>query len=336
MDKSRLCFAACFIFFILYCFASMWFYFLFTPAISQDGGVIYYLRPGTTKKALVLDLSQRGVIKHPTLFSWYIYMQKNTHLKAGEYQLLKGATPVTIWQQMTRGTGLVYHPFTIIPGWTFAQLRYALTQADALRQVAQTLTDKQIMLYLGYPNGLPEGQFFPDTYYYTRGVSDLIVLQRAFILMQKKLKMAWQKRASDLPYLSEYQVLIAASLIEKEAHLSAERPIIAGVLVNRLRRHMLLQFDPTVIYGLGQRYDGKIRKQNLQENTAYNTYRHKGLPPTPIAMPSLDSIQATLHPEQHHYLYFVARGDGGHQFSTTLSEHNIAIMMISKQSKGKK
>jgi UPF0755 protein len=186
------------------------------------------------------------------------------------------------------------------------------------------------MLHLGAANLKPEGEFFPETYYFTKGNSDLILLKHAFKAMQSKLNDAWSKRASALPYKNAYEALIAASLIEKEAYLSKERPIIAGVLVNRLKKEMLLQFDPSVIYGLGERYTGKLSKANLLENTAYNTYLHKGLPPTPIAMPSLASISAALHPEQNDYYYFVAKGDGSHQFSKTLLEHNAAVKALIK------
>ena len=174
----------------------------------------------------------------------------------------------------------------------------------------------------------PEGQFFPETYYYTKGSSDLVILKRAFDLMQSNLKEAWETRSPNLPYKNVYEALIAASLIEKEAYFDAERPVIAGVLVNRIRKNMLIQFDPTVIYGLGLRYNGKIHKQDLLENTPYNTYVHKGLPPTPIAMPGRTSINAALHPDNTDYLYFVARSDKSHQFSKTLFEHQAAVIKL--------
>lgn len=177
----------------------------------------------------------------------------------------------------------------------------------------------------------PEGEFFPETYYYTKDVSDLVILKRAYDLMQSRLSEAWQMRAADLPYQNAYEALIAASLIEKEAYFASERPLIAGVLVNRLKKNMLIQFDPTVIYGLGLRYDGTIHKKDLLENTPYNTYVRKGLPPTPIAMPSMASIEAALHPDNTDYLYFVARKDKSHQFSKTLPEHHAAVATVSNQ-----
>ncbi|RDI46016.1 endolytic transglycosylase MltG [Aquicella lusitana] len=298
---------------------------LFSKVVTEENGVTYYLRPGISKKVVITELSQQGIIRHPLLFSLYVYPQKSSQLKTGEYLFPKGSTPASIWKQLTNGTGHVYHPFTIVPGWTFHQLREALNKAEGLRHVTSELNDKQIMERLGYPDLAPEGQFFPETYSYTRNNPDLVILKRAFDYMQKRLKEAWQNRAPDLPYKNEYEALTAASLIEKEAYLDAERPVIAGVLVNRIRHNMPLQFDPTVIYGMGDRYAGKIHKENLQEDTAYNTYVHKGLPPTPIAMPSLVSIEAAMHPQQNDYYYFVAKGDGSHQFSRTLDEHNTAV-----------
>ena len=171
----------------------------------------------------------------------------------------------------------------------------------------------------------PEGEFFPETYNYTMNVSDLVILKRAYDLMQNKLNIAWQTRSATLPYKSAYDALIAASLIEKEAYLDKERPIISGVIINRLNKNMLLQIDATVIFGLGSRYNGKIYKTDLIEDTAYNSYVHKGLPPTPIAMPGMASINAAIHPQQHDYLFYVAKGDHSHQFSKTLIEHDAAI-----------
>lgn len=305
-------------------------YLLYAPTVTQDGGVIYYLRPGTSKPTLVNELVEQGVIRHSIPFSLYIYPQKQAQLKVGEYHFPKGSTPVSIWQQITTGKGLYYRAFTIIPGWSFAQLRRQLYSTEYLKNTTQPLDEKQIMSLLGNQDLPAEGEFFPETYYYTRGVADFVILKNAFNLMQKKLIMAWDSRAQGLPYINSYEALIAASLIEKEAYLNSERPIIAGVLINRLRANMLLQIDPTVIYGMGDRYTGKIYKENLLDNNPYNTYIHKGLPPTPIAMPSLASIQAAMHPDVHDYFYFVAKGDGSHQFSKTLPEHHTAVKNVSR------
>lgn len=309
---------------------STWLYLAFFPIVFQAPGVIYYLKPGTSKQTAINDLARQGIVQR-LLFTLYAYSHIGVELKSGEYRFAKGSTHVSIWKQITTGSGLYYRPFTIVPGWTFSQVRKALNNSEGLKQLTISWNDQQIMNALGYGNLPPEGEFFPETYYYTRGNSDLVLLKRAIDLMQNQLEDLWRRRASGLPYKDKYQALIAASLIEKEAYLTTERPIIAGVLVNRLRKNMLLQFDPTVIYGLGVRYDGKIHKKDLLENTPYNTYVRKGLPPTPIGMPGLFSIEAVLHPAMHDFLYFVARGDGSHQFSKTLAEHEMAVTAFRKK-----
>jgi UPF0755 protein len=310
-------------------------YSLYAPVVSDKKGVIYYLQPGTSAKSTITQLTSQNLIRSPRIFSIYLAATYSlghaAKLKTGEYLFPEHSTPISIWKQLTQGTGHYYRRFTIIPGWTFIQLRTALSKTNELQQSSANWDEQKLMTYLGSPNLKAEGEFFPETYYYTRGVFDLVILKRAFNLMQQKFNDAWLHRAENLPYQNQYEALIAASLIEKEAYLASERPIIAGVLINRLRKHMLLQFDPTVIYGLGARYTGKIYKENLLEDTLYNTYVHKGLPPTPIAIPSMASISAVLHPEQHDYLYFVARGDGSHQFSTSLAEHNVAVNAVAKK-----
>lgn len=310
------------------CIVSLWLYTLFMPVVRQPNGYVYYLAPGISKKQALAELSAQGMIRFPKIFSLYIYTHKSAYLKTGEYLFPKGSTPIAIWKQISSGKGLLYRHFTIIPGWSFLQLRQQLSITEGLRHLSTNLTDAEIMSKVTTDAKTPEGEFFADTYYFTRGIADFVILKRAHTLLQQKLKDAWDHRTEKLPYKSSYEALIAASLIEKEAFLNSERPIIAGVLVNRLNKDMLLQFDPTVIFGLGARYDGKIHKADLTEDTAYNTYVHKGLPPTPIAFPSMNSIQAALHPDKHDYYYFVARKDGSHQFSKTLIEHNAAVQQI--------
>ena len=314
-------------------FVGYLFYSFCKPIVTQKEGVVYYLHPGTSPKILIATLAKQGFIRFPLFFFTYVELSGRAQLKTGEYLFPQGSSSLSIWRQVTEGKGFVYHEFTIIPGWTFKQLRLALAQTQNLRPTLQNLDDKQLMLRLGYKPFSPEGEFFPETYYYTKDVPDLVILKRAIDYMQKKLNEAWLTREPNLPYQNAYEALIAASLIEKEAYLAAERPIIAGVLINRLRKNMRLQFDPTVIYGMGEHYQGKIYKQNLLEDTAYNTYVHKGLPPTPIAMPSFSAIDAALHPQHHEYYYFVAKGDGSHQFSKTLAEHNKAVVTSSQRGK---
>lgn len=308
------------------CFATVWLYFVFAPVVTQQSGAIYYLRPGTSKKLMMTELSRQGVIAHPAFFTFYAYLHKNAELKSGEYLFPKGSSVHSIWKQMSTGAGLYYRPFALIPGWTFKQLRAQLNQIDGLKHFTANMTDQQIMAYLGAPQTVsPEGQFFPDTYNYTKGDVDSVILKRAYLLMQTRLNAAWNQRAEKLPYKDMYAALIVASLIEKEAYLDAERPVIADVIINRLHKNMLLQVDASVIYGLGDSYDGKIHKKDLLHDTPYNTYVNAGLPPTPIAMPSMASINAALHPAPSNYLYYVAKGDGSHQFSATLAEHNAAV-----------
>jgi len=312
--------------------AFFWFNFLRSPLVLADQGLIYRFHAGASVKTLVNDLSTQKVIKHPMLFRLLVRLKGVTFkLKAGEYLFAKGTTPTQLLDQMAEGKGLVQHAFTIINGWNFRQLRAALDNEPALFHQTKNLDNAAIMKLIGATGLDPEGQFYPDTYFFIIDSSDVTVLKRAFRNMQAKLSQAWQTRAQDIPFSDPYAALIAASLIEKETSVDEERPIIAGVLVNRLKKQMLLQFDPTVIYGLGTQFDGKIYKKNLLANTPYNTYLHRGLPPTPIAMPSLKSIEAALHPAEHHYYYFVAREDHkSHYFSETLAEHLARVAEVRK------
>lgn len=305
-------------------------YVLFTPVVTAPAGIIYNLKPGAKKQQVISELTVLRLVRHPITFSIFAYPQVDAHLKAGEYLFPSGSTNFSIWRQLTTGRGQLIHAFAIIPGYSFAQIKLLLAQSNNFHHVVGTLNDEQIMSALGKANVSPEGMFFPDTYHYTKGVSDFVILKRAFELMQKKLNAAWEARDSDLPYRSAYEALIVASLVEKEAQLSTERPLIAGVIINRLNKGMLLQIDPTVVYGMGSRYQGKIFKSDLTADTPYNTYVHKGLPPTPIAMPSMASIQAALHPVKHDFYYFVAKGDGSHQFTATLPEHHKAVEAANK------
>jgi len=307
-------------------FLGTWIKFLYTPIVNNHSGYKFMVPAGASMKSVVNDLYDKNIISNRFYFSMLVRMRGDSQLlKAGEYFFPDGTTPSKMLNQMVTGTGIVYRAFTIVPGWNFKDLSDALFNNTSIRHKLPHMTNQELMKILGHPDLDPEGQFFPDTYFFAEGTYDIVILKRSFKAMQTKLNAAWQKRALGLPYQNPNEALIAASLIEKEAYLAEEQPRIAGVLVNRLRKDMLLQFDPTVIYGMGVRYAGSIHKEDLLENTPYNSYIHKGLPPTPIAMPSLGAIIAVLHPEQNNYLYFVARGDGSHQFSETLTEHNDAV-----------
>ena len=216
---------------------------------------------------------------------------------------------------------------TFIEGWTFRQIREALNSSEGIEHISMELTDAQIMERIGASESNPEGLFFPDTYYFVQGMSDIDILQRAYRTMQAKLQAAWDKKTQSLPYQSPYQALIMASIIEKETAKASERPLVAKVFLNRLKIGMRLQTDPTVIYGLGQKYEGNLHKVDLQNDTPYNTYTREGLPPTPIAMPGMASIEAALNPAtQSSALYFVSKRDGSHAFSSSLEEHNRAVV----------
>jgi len=313
-------------------FVIAWGIFIRSPLILNDHGLKFKVFPGSSFKTIAADLHSQGILKHPLFFTLLFRWRGDTHhLKAGEYLFPKGATPNSMIEQMVTGRGMVNHSFIIVPGQTFYQVRQTLNKDEALQHSTKDLSNAAIMKLLGRPGLAPEGVFFPDTYYFMEGSTDIAVLRRSYMAMQKKLNAAWSHRAQKLPFRNAYEALIAASIIVKEADISEELPIIAGVLTNRLRRDIKLQFDPTVIYGLGSRFDGTIYRRDLLADTPYNTYVHKGLPPTPISMPSMDAIDAVMHPDANNYLYFVARGDGmTHQFSRTLADHNAAVAASKK------
>jgi UPF0755 protein len=300
--------------------------FISTPLTIADEGLRYQVRMGSSFKMMAADLNTQHVLSNPLFFNWLVQYRHATHqLKAGEYYFPKGTTPDRMITQVVTGTGMIFHAFTIVPGTTFHQLRQALNASHELAHTSRNLTDAAIMQRLGVPGQNPEGWFFPETYYFVVDSSDMILLHRALVAMRSKLNSVWLTRADKLPFENSYQALIAASIIEKEAHLKQELPIIAGVMMNRLHLNMILQFDPTVIYGMGDKYTGTIHQSDLHNVNPYNSYLNKGLPPTPISMPGIAALDAVLHPQVNDYLFFVARGDGGHQFSRTLGEHIQAV-----------
>ena len=285
----------------------------------------FNIKSGTTLRGAAQQLAQAGVVKQPFLFTWVARLSgKGTALKAGNYALEAALTPWDLLQKLTKGD-VTQSEMKFIEGWTFQQMRQALNRAPGLQHETQDLSPGEIMTRLGFPDQHAEGRFFPDTYFFSSGMSDLALLARAHNLMQAHLKSIWLDRAPNLPYATPDEALIMASIVEKETGLAAERPLIAGVFVNRLRIGMLLQTDPTVIYGLGESFDGNLRRRDLLTDTPYNTYTRAGLPPTPIAMPSLGALHAALHPADTKALYFVGRGNGAHQFSETLAQHNQAV-----------
>lgn len=283
------------------------------------------VKPGDTPSGLFQRLEREGMLSGSfwLRLHWRLNLSGHT-LHSGEYQLRLGMTARELLGLWQRGE-VVQYTLTIVEGWNFRQVRAALGATTTIQQTLNDLSDRDIMARLGHPELHPEGRFFPDTYSFTRGVTDLELLQRAFARLEAVLAEEWLQRSKGLPYQEPYQALIMASIIEKETGVPSERGEIAGVFVRRLEQGMLLQTDPTVIYGMGERYKGRITRNDLRRPTPYNTYTNSGLPPTPIAMVGREAIHAALHPTEGKSLYFVARGDGSHVFSDSLSEHNRAV-----------
>lgn len=280
---------------------------------------------GDTPRALLNRLEQQGIIEGAVwMRSKWRLQHEVPALQVGEYSMVPGMTLNDLLDKWRTGD-MIQHRITLVEGWDFARLRQTLAQSEVLEQLTGDWSSEQLMAELGYKGVHPEGRFYPDTYQFTRGQSDLDLLRQASKRLQEVLDEEWQQRAGDLPYDTPEQALIMASIIEKETGMASERAAIAGVFVRRLNKGMLLQTDPTVIYGMGENYKGRITRADLQRPTPYNTYTNAGLPPTPIAMVGRAAIHAALHPEEGDALYFVAKGDGSHQFSRTLQEHNRAV-----------
>lgn len=280
---------------------------------------------GTAPRDVALGWVNAGVRTDPRLlFEWFRWSGHSQQIRAGSYEIQAGTTPRQLLDKMVRGDE-VLEQLRLIEGWNIRQVRAALAKAPSLDQATAGLTDQQLMEQLGASGASAEGQFFPDTYAYSRGVSDLTVLKRAHKAMRRKLDDAWAKRAEGLPLKNMEEALVLASIVEKETGTPADRALVAAVFVNRLKLGMPLQTDPTVIYGLGETFDGNLRKRDLLADSAYNTYTRAGLPPTPIAMPGAASLHAALHPADSRALYFVSRGDGSSEFSEDLAAHNRAV-----------
>jgi UPF0755 protein len=305
--------------------AWLW-HFTWEPLVFEDSPHTFVLKPGSNIRSVSHQLVEENILHEPWSF-WVMarLSGKASDIKAGNYQFTTGMTPFRIFQMISDGD-VTQQGVTFIEGWTFSQMREELNRSENIEHVSMELSNTEIMARIGAAETQPEGLFFPDTYYFTQGMSDVDILQRAYQAMQAKLQGAWEKRAAGLPYQSPYQALIMASLIEKETAKASERPLIAKVFLNRLKIGMRLQTDPTVIYGLGEKYDGNLHKQDLLNDTPYNTYTREGLPPTPIAMPGIASIEAALNPvAESKALYFVSKGDGSHMFSDSLEQHNRAV-----------
>ncbi|MGK5080134.1 endolytic transglycosylase MltG [Janthinobacterium sp. HLX7-2] len=294
--------------------------------ITTDGEAIpFTIAPGSGAHAAGQQIADAGVPIVPILFNILARIEgKTSKIKAGSYELKPGTTPQRLITQLARGE-FAQESLTIIEGWTFKQMRLAMANHPGLKHDTVGISDKELMAKISPEYMLPEGLFFPDTYLFAKGASEMQIFKQAHTALIGRLSEAWFKRDPALPYKNPYEALIMASIVEKETGQKSERAMIAGVFVNRMKTGMLLQTDPTVIYGMGDSYQGKIRKRDLEADTPYNTYTRGGLPPTPIALPGAQSLTAALAPARTQALYFVARGDGTSQFSSNLPDHNRAV-----------
>jgi len=296
-----------------------------TPLTLPEGGMTYALSPGSSVKRVATALQKSGVLGSARYFRLLARLDGSAgKIKAGEYEIPPGTTPKQLLALFVSGKVKNY-AFTVVEGWTFRQMLAALQEVRALKHRLKGLSDAEIMTRLGHAGEHPEGRFLADTYHFPKGLTDVAFLKRAYEAQKQLLAREWARRAEGLPLKSPYEALILASIVEKETGIASERPKIAGVFMRRLRNGMRLQTDPTIIYGMGERYDGNIRRRDLKQDTPYNTYLHRGLTPTPICLPGADAIRAVLHPAKGKSLYFVATGSGGHYFSETLEEHNKAV-----------
>lgn len=284
----------------------------------------FNIAPGSSVRSAMRQVRDAGVPASPLLMELLARGFGTPSIKAGSYRIEGGMSPLGLLDTLARGN-TIKEALTLIEGWNFAQVRAEIARQRYLRHDSAALDDTLLLARVAPGYTHPEGLFYPDTYFYDRGSSDLLLLQQAHQRMLKMLEQSWSKRAPGLPYEKPYDALIMASIVEKETGKEEDRRRVASVFVNRLQQRMLLQTDPTVIYGMGSSFDGNLRKQDLQTDTPYNTYMRPGLPPTPIAMPGRASLEAALNPAQGADLYFVARGDGSSEFSSNLDDHNRAV-----------
>ena len=298
---------------------------MFTAPGPLQAPIRIQVDPGMSVRSVFSQLAKRGAVWYLPVVEWHLRLhglRPNVHF--GEYEIPSGASPAEILEMFEQGR-VVLEQITVVEGSTFADFRRELDQHPAIAHTLKGKSAAEVMTALGHPGEFPEGRFFPDTYRFAAKTKDIEVLTLAYNAMKKALDTEWAQHAADLPYDDEYHALIMASIVEKETGVPAERARVAGVFVSRLRKGMRLQTDPSVIYGLGDSYDGTVHTRDLQTDTPYNSYTRAGLPPTPIALPGRDSIVAAMHPLDTGELYFVATGNGGHHFSRTLEEHNEAV-----------
>lgn len=296
----------------------------------HDSVVRVHVNPGASLRKTLAEVAARGALRSPRAVELYVRVQgERVDVKAGNYDIPARATPREILDQFAAGK-VVLEQLTIVEGWTFGDMRRAINAHPRIRKTLAKAQDGQVMAAIGHAGEHPEGRFFPDTYRFADGTTDREIMVLAYDVMTRTLAQVWAQRKPDLPITTPYEALILASIVEKETALATERRAIAGVFTTRLREGMRLQTDPTVIYGLGKEYDGDIRRRDLTTDTPYNTYTRAGLPPTPIALPSRESLDAAVDPSETGAIYFVAtgEGDGSHVFSSTLKEHNAAVARL--------
>ncbi|MDH5479497.1 MAG: endolytic transglycosylase MltG [Nitrosomonas sp.] len=293
----------------------------------------FTIEPGSSLKKISRQLSDLGILTHAWTFELLSRYQGNqSTIKAGDYTLTENLTQTTLLEYLVKGD-VKQNEIKFLEGWTFSQIRTVLNEHPIIKNETAELSDQEILQLINADESSTEGLFFPDTYYFVKGDSDIEILRRAYQTMKNHLQTTWSTRQESLPLDTPYEALILASIIEKETGLESDRTEIAGVFINRLRIGMRLQTDPTIIYGMGDKFDGNLRKKDLQTDQAYNTYTRAGLPPTPIAMPGLASIQAALNPAETEAIYFVAKGNGQSKFSTNLTDHNNAVNKYQRQQK---
>jgi len=328
MKKLKQCFIIVVLTFSLAAltFTERFAHFLETPLPISAPGKIFVIKPGVSVYNIATALTAIGIIDSPWYFLCLVKKEGVwKHLRAGEYLIPPNITPGALVRLFSSGK-VVQHAITIVPGWNFEQLMQVINQSPHLKHTLNEFTPEMVMAALGHPGEHPEGRFLPDTYYFPVGISDVVFLKRAYGMLKTKLDRLWEGRINKLPLRSPFEALILASIVEKESSLTSEYAEIAGVYVRRLERKMRLQADPTVIYGAGKAFTGRVTRQILSHPTPYNTYLNKGLPPTPIAMPSEQALQAVLHPLPGKTLYFVAHSSGkGHVFSKDLAAHQVAV-----------
>lgn len=307
-------------------FAVDFYRYISSPVSLDEDVIMFNVSPGATLGKVTRELHEQDIIQSPLYWKVLARISGNANrIKVGEYRLSSGQTPGDILAVLVAGKTLQYS-LTIPEGWTFRQMLEVIWDQPGINKTLGDADFEQIMTKLGDPEGHPEGRFLPETYFYTRGTDDIDILRRSHEALEALLAEEWEARADDLPLKTPYEALILASIVEKETGVADERPMIAAVFINRLRKGMRLQTDPTVIYGMGDAYQGNIRKKDLQRDTPYNTYTRKGLTPTPIALPAASSIHAVLHPADTEALYFVASGGGRHHFSNSYEEHRAAVI----------